>query len=41
MPVGQEHVSIDVKEMPSEFYKAVLGGSENTINRWWVAPAKK
>lgn len=41
VPVGEEHVSIDVKDMPSDFYKVVLEGAENTVNRWWMAPAKK
>ena len=41
VPVAQEHFSIDVKDMPSGFYKVVLEGAENTVNRWWLAPEKK
>lgn len=36
VPVGQEHVVLNVKDMPSEFYKVVLEGAENTVNRWWL-----
>ena len=36
VPVGQEHVLVDVKDMPSKFYKIVIEGRYNTVNRWVI-----
>lgn len=41
VPVGQEHATVSVKDMQSEFYKVVLEGAENTVNRWWKPEEKK
>ena len=35
-PVQQKHALINVKEMPSTFYKVVLEGADNRINHWVV-----
>lgn len=34
VPIGRKTVVIDVKKYPSEFYKIVLEGKYNTVNRW-------
>jgi hypothetical protein len=34
-PVKQGYTDVDVKALPSEFYKVVLETSENTVNVWW------
>jgi predicted AlkP superfamily pyrophosphatase or phosphodiesterase len=34
VPIGQEHVQISVKDMPSAFYKVVIEGKYNSVNRW-------
>ena len=36
VPAHQEHVLINVKNMPSKFYKVVIEGKYNTVNRWVV-----
>lgn len=40
VPVGKERISIPVGDAPSDIYKVVLEGKENTINRWWVEEKK-
>ncbi|PUZ25321.1 nucleotide pyrophosphatase [Chitinophaga parva] len=39
-PLKQKHASIDVKDLPSRFYKVVLEGADNSINRWIVLDQK-
>ncbi|MBC9911719.1 alkaline phosphatase family protein [Chitinophaga varians] len=34
VPLQQEHATISVKDMPSGFYKVVMEGPDNTVNRW-------
>ncbi len=34
---SQGYALIDVKNLPSEFYKVVIEGKNNTLNRWWVS----
>jgi hypothetical protein len=34
VPVTQQHALINVSEMPSDFYKIVIEGADNSINRW-------
>lgn len=41
VPVTNEHVLVDVKNMPSKFYKVVIEGLNNTANRWVVLDEKK
>lgn len=41
VPVTNEHVLVDVKNMPSKFYKVVIEGLNNTVNRWVVFDEKK
>lgn len=41
VPVTNEHVLVDVKNMPSKFYKVVIEGLNNTVNRWVVFAEKK
>jgi hypothetical protein len=36
VPVKDEKVSIDLKDMPSSFYKFFLEGDNNNVNRWIV-----
>jgi hypothetical protein len=33
-PLNQKHALIDVKDLPSDFYKIVLEGENNMINTW-------
>lgn len=37
VPAAQRHAVVSVKNMPSKFYKVVLEGKENTVNRWWLS----
>jgi len=41
VPVTNEHVLVDVKNIPSKFYKVAIEGLNNTINRWIVLDEKK
>ncbi|WPU98200.1 alkaline phosphatase family protein [Mucilaginibacter sp. cycad4] len=41
VPVTNEHVLADVKNMPSKFYKIAIEGLNNTVNRWVVLDEKK
>ena len=41
VPVGQEHVLIDVKNTPSVFYKLIIAGEYNMVNRWVMLSDKK
>ena len=36
VPVTRQHALVNVKDMPSGFYKIVLQGSYNTVNRWVI-----
>lgn len=36
VPVNQRYVVLDVKKLPSVFYKVVLEGPSNTVNKWFV-----
>ncbi|RPE14169.1 alkaline phosphatase family protein [Chitinophaga lutea] len=40
VPAAKERLNIDVKDVPSDFYKVVLEGKHNTVNRWWVEEKK-
>jgi hypothetical protein len=40
VPLKQEHAVIDVKPLASGFYKIVLEGSSNSVNKW-VQPEVK
>lgn len=37
VPVKDKHVTVDVTNMPSTFYKVVLEAKYNTTNRWFVS----
>lgn len=39
-PLQQRHCTVDVSKMPSGFYKVVLEGWSNSLNRWVVLPTK-
>jgi predicted AlkP superfamily pyrophosphatase or phosphodiesterase len=41
VPVTNEHVLVDVKNLPSKFYKIAIEGLNNTVNRWVVLDEKK
>jgi hypothetical protein len=41
VPASTEHTLISVKNMPSTFYKVVLEGKYNTVNKWIVPETKK
>lgn len=34
VPLQHEHAEVSVKELPSGFYKVVLEGADNVVNRW-------
>jgi hypothetical protein len=36
-----EHALVSVKNMPSTFYKVVLEGKYNTVNKWIVPGTEK
>lgn len=38
VPITKEHVLVDVKKLPSKFYKVVIEGEYNTVNRWVSVP---
>jgi hypothetical protein len=40
-PVGQRHALLNVKDLPSSFYKVVLEAPDNTTNKWVVIAPKK
>jgi predicted AlkP superfamily pyrophosphatase or phosphodiesterase len=40
VPSGSQQAVIDLKNFPSSFYKIVLEGENNSINRWIVKDAK-
>ncbi|MEZ2336500.1 alkaline phosphatase family protein [Mucilaginibacter sp. RCC_168] len=41
VPVTNEHALLDVKNLPSKFYKVCIEGQFNTVNRWVVLEEKK
>jgi hypothetical protein len=41
VPVEKQHITIDVKKEPSQFYKIVLEAPNNTVNKWIVLDDKK
>ncbi|QEM12545.1 alkaline phosphatase family protein [Mucilaginibacter rubeus] len=41
VPVTNEHALVDVKNMPSKFYKICIEGLNNTVNRWIILDDKK
>jgi predicted AlkP superfamily pyrophosphatase or phosphodiesterase len=41
VPIGLEHVLIPVKDIPSDFYKVVVEGKYNTVNKWISPEVKK
>lgn len=40
-PVAQRHALLNVKDLPSDFYKVVLEAPDNTVNKWLIITAKK
>jgi predicted AlkP superfamily pyrophosphatase or phosphodiesterase len=40
-PLIQKHALINVKDLPSSFYKIVLTGKNNSVNTWVVKEAQK
>ncbi len=41
VPVGNEHAVIDVRDVTSSFYKVVVEGPYNSVNKWSVEDNKK
>jgi hypothetical protein len=41
VPVSKGHVLLDVKDKPSNFYKILIEGPHNTVNRWVIVDHKK
>ncbi|WP_301929335.1 alkaline phosphatase family protein [Ferruginibacter sp.] len=39
VPVTQRHATINISRMPADFYKIVIEGKYNTVNRWYVKTA--
>jgi hypothetical protein len=40
VPLNRKHIDISVKSKPSTFYKVVLEGRDNSLNRWVILPAQ-
>ncbi|WP_240410160.1 hypothetical protein [Flavisolibacter nicotianae] len=40
VPVAKQHLLIDVKDKPSGFYKIIVEGPYNAINRWAINEEK-
>lgn len=40
-PIAQRHALLNVKDLPSDFYKVVLEAPDNTTNKWVVITPKK
>ena len=40
-PIAQRHALLNVKDLPSDFYKVVLEAPDNTANKWVVITPKK
>jgi len=40
-PIAQKHVLINVKDLPSDFYKILLVGKDNSVNTWVVKEDKQ
>jgi hypothetical protein len=36
VPVKQQHATININNMPGDFYKIVIEGKYNTVNHWYV-----
>jgi len=36
VPVKQGHATIDLTDLPSDFYKVVIEAKYNKVNRWWL-----
>lgn len=41
VPLNQEHTVIDIKDLPSSFYKVVLEGPSNSVNKWILLEENK
>lgn len=41
VPIADQHALVDVKQMPSSFYKIVLEAPNNTLNKWLVLNTKE
>jgi len=40
VPVADQHAAVSVKNIPSDFYKIVIEGPYNTVNRWVILTNK-
>jgi hypothetical protein len=36
VPVSQKHTVVDISNYPSSFYKVVIEGKYNSINKWFI-----
>mgnify|MGYP000173785322 CR=1 FL=1 len=36
VPVIQKHTVIDISNYPSSFYKVVIEGKYNSVNKWFI-----
>jgi hypothetical protein len=41
VPLNRKHIDVSVKDNPSSFYKVVLEGRNNSLNRWVILPDAK
>lgn len=41
VPLNSEKAVVDVRDIPSEFYKIVIEGPYNSVNRWVVLSAEQ
>ncbi len=40
LPCKTQHATLDITDLPSEFYKVVLEGKYNSTNAWWITKGK-
>lgn len=36
IPIAQQHATVDISQLPGDFYKIIIEGKYNTVNRWYV-----
>jgi Type I phosphodiesterase / nucleotide pyrophosphatase len=40
VPLNRKHIDVSVKDKPSSFYKIVVEGRDNSLNKWIILPAQ-
>ena len=36
VPVSEQYATINISNIPADFYKIIIEGKYNTVNRWYV-----